>query len=250
MIKRLSWDNLLSILHAIEKEGYEVLSPRMNHFGDWFPEPGIPDGPPKGFLNYFFPFLKEAVFPTEEPLFFRYGETFLPYDADSRKVAFFASRPCDSTALAYTDHFFMGRSFPDSRYRARRKNLLVITMACKTPCPNSFCRATRAGPWARKGFDIQVYLQGEMWIAEARTSLGQELLSPYRDAQRDEILRARQEIEEGFPDEGHLPRHQVKDKELNDWLGMRCFRCGACVWLCPTCTCYNQSQFDGEGVKR
>jgi ferredoxin len=250
MIKRLSWDNMLSVLRALESEGYEVFSPRINRFGDWFPEPGIPDEPPKDFLNYFFPFLKEAVFPTEEPLFFRYGEAFLPYENEVRNIAFFAARPCDSTALSYTDHFFMRRFFPDSRYKARRRSLFVITMACQTPCPNSFCVAARAGPWARKGFDIQIYPDGEGWLAEARTSAGQLFISPYDEAERDDLVRVRREIEKGFPDEGNLPRHRVKDHELNQWIAERCFRCGACVWLCPTCTCYNQSQFGKEGVKR
>ncbi len=250
MIKRLSWADLVSVLEALQREGYEVLSPRLNQFGDWLPEPGIPDAPPDGFLNYFFPFLKEAVFPTEEPLFFRYGDVFLPYEADNRRIAFFAARPCDATALAYTDHFFMGRFFPDSRYRARRRNLVVIVMACQIPCPASFCAAANAGPWARKGFDIQVYPDGQAWLAEARTSAGRELLSPYEDAGRDDLIRARRESERAFPEEKQLPRHQVKDKELNEWLGARCFRCGACVWLCPTCTCYNQSRFEKEGVKR
>jgi|GEM_PF-2455646 len=248
--KKLSWQDIVSALKALENEGYEVLSPKKNRWGDWLPERWIPDEAPEGFLNYYFPFLKEAVFPTEEPLFFLHGDRFLPYDPDSRKRAFFCARPCDATALAYTDHFFMGRFFPDSRYRARRRNLFVIVMACQVPCPKSFCTAAKAGPWARKGFDIQIYPCREGWLAEALTSRGAELISPYADADRDDISRARRELERGFPEEVHISRHQVKDAELNEWLGLRCFRCGACVWLCPTCTCYNQSQFGKDGVKR
>lgn len=250
-IKKLAWDELLLLLQALEKEGYQVLSPKMNPHGDWFPEPGLPSEWPQGFQNYGFPFLKEAVFPLEEPLFFRYGEGFLPYTADERKLAFFGARPCDATALAYTDHFFTGRFFPDSRYRARRKNLAVIAVACQQPCPLSFCKAARAGPWARKGFDIQIYPDGSGWIAEARTSLGQRFLSPFQDAGKEDVSLARQALEGAFPDNLKLPHHEVKDEELVRWLGERCFRCGACVWLCPTCTCYNQSAMPGtEGVRR
>lgn len=248
--KRLSWDDLVCVLRALEKEGYGVLSPKKNQWGDWFPEPELPSLWPRDFQNYAYPFLKEVVFPLEEPLIFPYGEGFLPYALDDHKLVFLGARPCDATALAYTDHFFTGRFFPDSRYRTRRRNLFVVTMACQTPCPGSFCVAARAGPWARKGFDIQVYPDGRDWLAEVRTSQGQELLSPYPDARREDILRVRRELEGAFPAEGRLPRHRVKDAELNGWLGARCFRCGACVWLCPTCTCYNQSRFEKDGVKR
>jgi len=248
--KRLSWGDLTRVLRALEKEGYEVLSPQKNRWGDWFPEPGLPAGWPGDFQNYAYPFLKEAVFPLEEPLFSSGGTGFVFHAAEDRRLAFFGARPCDAEALAYTDLFFTGRFFADSRYRARRRNLFVIAAACRAPCPKSFCVAAQAGPWARKGFDIQVYPAGGDWLAEAATLQGRRLLSAYPDVRREDLLRVRRELEGLFPAPGPLPRHTVRDAARTGWLGARCFRCGACIWLCPTCTCYDQCRFGKDGVKR
>ncbi len=246
MLKRLTWEQVRELLRRLEERGYTVLHPSKNEFGDWMPREGIPDRWPEDFPNYLFPVLREIVLPSPEPVF--RIEDYSPVFHSYGKIAFFGARPCDATALAYTDAFYLERLFRDKHYEKRRRDLFVITVACTKPCENSFCRTMDAGPFARKGFDIQLYPVNGHWYAEAGSDAGKELLSDYPDADAGELEGWKSEVLERFPvfDRNKL-RYPIPPS-VRGFLSDRCFACGGCIWLCPTCTCYNERTPAGMNV--
>lgn len=253
MIKWLSFDEIKEILHKFKDDGYRILSPVKNKWGDWFPEEIIPDGWPSDFKNYFFPFLKDFVFPQEEPLF-KIGERGFEelYD-DVEPTVFFGVRPCDVTALSYTDYFYTGREFVDERYKRRREKLVVIAVVCLKSCEASFCHIVEAGPWAKEGFDIQLFLDGERWLGETGTERGEEILKYTGfDAGEEELEKLKEKILREFKKIKIKPEYLFyrKNEELEKYLGDRCFGCGGCVWLCPTCTCYTERPLHTGGLMR
>ncbi len=246
MLKRLTWEQVRDVLRNLEGMGYTVLHPAKNEFGDWIPRQGIPERWPEDFPNYLFPFLREIVLPSTEPVFDTadYRPIFHTYG----KIAFFGARPCDATALAYTDAFYLERLFRDKHYEKRRKDLFVISVACTRPCENSFCRTMGAGPFAGKGFDIQLYPVEGLWYAEAGSDAARELLRDYPDADAGRLEEWRKKVLERFPLYDRTKLRYPVPSPVRDFLSDRCFSCGGCIWLCPTCTCYNERQPAGLNV--
>ena len=246
-MKQLRWPDIQQLLKTLQAEGYQVLVPKKNAWGDWFPEEGIPEAWPEDFENYLFPFLRDLVLPSPEPVFeTRNGELCEAHTLEFGKIAFFGARACDATALAYTDHFYLERTVRDEHYARRREQLVVITVACTRPCEDSFCLTMEAGPWARRGFDVQLYPRRDApWLAEAGSSIGERLLAPFADAPE----QARDQwLQEVLPRFEKLDRSKLRypiDPETRQYLADRCFACGGCIWLCPTCTCYNERTLPG-----
>ncbi len=249
MIRRLTWTHIQEILKRLQNEGYQVLAPRRNRWGDWFPEEGIPEAWPREFDNYLFPFLRDLVLPSPEPVFeVKNQELCEARTLEFGKIAFFGARPCDATALAYTDAFYLNRTVHDLHYARRREQLVVITVACTHPCEHSFCRTMEAGPWARRGFDLQLYppdQEGDPWLAEAGTPRGEALIAPYPEAPSGAVTRWQQQVESRFEQLDRSRFRYPLEEETRQYLADRCFACGGCIWLCPTCTCYNERTLPG-----
>ncbi len=246
MFKKLRWKDVRGILENLQREGYSVLYPAKNKFGDWFPREGIPEKWDEDFDNYLFPVLREAVMPTPEPVF--NIEDYSPIFHTYGKLTFFGVRPCDATSLAYTDSFYLERMFRDRHYEQRRKNILVLTVACTKPCQYSFCRTMDAGPFAKRGFDIQFYPAGNAWYAEAGSDKGKELLKEFPDADVEEVNAWKEKVLERFPLYDRSKLRFPISGELRGYLADRCFSCGGCIWLCPSCTCYNERTPAGLNV--
>ncbi len=238
-------------LDKLRELGYIPILPERNSLGDWHPAPreGRYDFPEE-FENYFFPWLKDLVFPHESTFFEFDGKEFKEKIEGIPKLAFFA-RPCDVVALAYTDMFFLGKEFYDPLYQARRKALLVISVVCNRRCQKGFCDAAGAGPWAPKGFDVQLWKQGEEWLAEAGSQLGLRALEGFSEAEPRRVADLKAQIEAGFAQSRRFAKVEPyrPNPELYEKLGLKCFRCGGCVYLCPACTCYTQTP-DGPKLLR
>ncbi len=250
MIHRLQWKDVQEILRTLQKEGYQILSPKKSPWGNWMPEEGIPEAWPEDFDNYLFPFLRDLVLPSPEPVFeARESAECVPEVLDFGKIAFFGARACDATALAYTDQFYLHRAFRDLHYARRREQLVVITVACTQPCEDSFCLTMEAGPWAQRGFDIQLYpLESGEWLAEAGSNKGRELLQGFPRAEEAALEAWRGQVVPRFE---RLDRSKMRypiDGETRAYLADRCFACGGCIWLCPTCTCYNERTLPGTST--
>ncbi len=237
---KVDFDEFLVKLREL---GYSPVLPKKNSLGDWHPEVCEGSCPfPEEFENYFFPWLKDLVFPQESVLFEFDGTQFHERVDEIPPLAFFA-RPCDVTALRYTDRFYLGKEFYDPVYEARRKNLLIVSVVCRSRCEAGFCDAVGGGPWARAGFDVQLWRRGDAWLAEAGSELGLRALEGFPEARAEEIAEIKREIEAEFARTRRFAevRPYRPDPELYRKLGLRCFRCGGCVYLCPTGTCYTET---------
>ena len=237
---KVDFGKLLENLRAL---GYAPVLPKRNSLGDYHPElcEGQCDFPPD-FENYLFPWLKDLVFPQESVLFEFKGGEFKGKIEPVPKLAFFA-RPCDVAALRYTDEFYLGKEFADPLYEARRKNILVVSVPCERRCEGGFCDLVGAGPFSRAGFDLQLWRAEGGWLAEAGSELGLGALEGFPEASPEELEPLKAKITAEFERTRKFSSVEPyrPNPELYEKLGLRCFRCGGCVYLCPTCTCYTQT---------
>lgn len=215
--------------------------------------------------------VKEILFPQmEQILKYRYDATAQSVTVDKqyfeKPKVLFGLRPCDLAGIQVLDRFFIGQEFVDDVYLTHRHNCLLITNTCNRPFPQCFCVCTHTGPAADEGYDldltkiaggylVQVGSEKGRAVAEAhnwkkaddshlaqKNEVVDKSISLFPDMAKDNkawIARAMNRITTGF----------VKP-EIWEYIGNQCFECGACSFVCPTCSCFNiedsKTGCDGE----
>jgi sulfhydrogenase subunit beta (sulfur reductase) len=157
-------------------------------------------------------------------------------------------RPCDLKAIHLMDLAY-GQGTCDPNYQTRRMNTAIIGFDCLKPCDeNCFCASTGSLSF-RKSADIFLTPVGNEFLVEALTPLGEKLVAegkfnPTKDAA---VLKTKAEASRSKPF-GRQLAAQPKElpKVLNaQWKSKvwdkhveRCFSCGSCNMVCPTCYCF------------
>lgn len=177
---------------------------------------------------------------------------------DARRRALFGIRSCDLAGIHHLDRFYLGRSFRDPYYAARRENLFLVNVVCTDPeqdiDQSCFCVCADTGPAAREHFDLQLMdLGGDEWMVVAGTPGGEALFAePWlRPATAAHVERRRwilSEVRRHFKDTTswfpatvrYVSRGEILDRTW-EAVGNRCLECGGCTYVCPACTCFTVS---------
>jgi len=158
---------------------------------------------------------------------------------------------CDLHALNLLDKAF-SEDYPDAHYLSRREQTLIVSLECLEPCDDeSFCRSMGTLT-VEEGFDLHLTDLGDAYAVEVGTEAGEELLSSYGDARDATEAETSQQNDlrtskvKHFADRlnfdsGELPSLLGDAFEHAHWeeLEERCFACGSCTNVCPTCYCFN-----------
>lgn len=253
----LSHDNLVPWLALMGKD-YRVIAPMREgaavvfrqHDGASTPELSAkPSMPPK-----------DALFPQTEVLFtFRIkrdddndgnAQVALNPTVPEDKVFVFGAPPCGSRGFSVLDSIFIDGDVQDTYYKARRENALVATVACVRPMSTCFCHWTGGSPSSTDGTDILLTPITGGYIATPVTDKGAEATASdlfvdatsEQEAEAEKIHTAAKDKLGDAPDLAGLP--EALEKRFGDaafWeeISARCLSCGACAYLCPTCSCFN-----------
>ncbi len=199
------------------------------------------------------PPVKLLVPAREELLHFRTdaeGKTEVRPSLDTSFRIIAGVRSCDLKGIFLMDLFFK-EGVPDAYYLARRENTAIIGYACNTPCDErAFCAAVDSLDHT-EGADVYVTpVKGGDLLVEVKTRLGEKLTAgvDWKEcedgaARRIGAVTARPEpFGRSFP--APLPdiakivadkyQSAVWDKHVK-----RCFSCGTCNLVCPTCYCFD-----------
>ncbi len=196
----------------------------------------------------------KLLVPAREELFrFQHkedGDLLLSPSVDSSFRVIAGVRPCDLKGIFLMDLFFE-RGVADPYYLARRENTAIIGYACTTPCTDRvFCAAVDSLDH-RQGADLFLtpLASGEI-LVEANTERGIGLLDstdlpPCEDGPARKIgaIAARPETY-GRSFDADVQSlsgivEQYWDSPLWDKHTERCFSCGTCNLVCPTCYCFD-----------
>ncbi len=210
--------------------------------------------------------VKGVFFPQRETLVRFDGgaadEILLPQGA----IVAFGVRPCDAKALLFLDKVFGGEAsapgkavHQDPYYLERRKNSVVIALACDEPCGSCFCTSVGGSPYGTEGADILASGTGDgksgvaeeaPLLLEAVTERGRAFLDAHAKLiapASDEHLKAREArartAAARMPDLGFADVKGKADAALEspvwDAITKSCLGCGVCTYLCPTCHCFD-----------
>ena len=165
----------------------------------------------------------------------------------------FGIRACDLRGLQFSDVFFK-RNFEDNYYLGRIKNRLTVLVGCTKPLRENkcFCVSAKTGPFLEKDFDLQFTDLGRSYFVEAGSKQGERFLKKYKKFFKDsgkvdsslavEIKKKAAESVTLRVDffgaikklmKGGLPQENYRR------IGERCIYCAGCLYVCPTCTCFN-----------
>jgi len=168
-----------------------------------------------------------------------------------RTLALFGLRACDLAAIAVQDRVLLGGTVTDPVYRARREGALLIAVQCGRAGRTCFCASMGTGPAAGGGHDLALteVVDGgrHVFVAEAGGERGAGLLAALgaraataaeAKAAQAAVARAAAGMGRKLDTEG-LPALLAKSQDHARWdeVAARCFACGNCTSVCPTCFC-------------
>jgi sulfhydrogenase subunit beta (sulfur reductase) len=255
-MKRLKKDNCLPLLKEMSKTA-ELFCPQVVNGRDLMLMP-LEEGLYTGDIGKTTISAKVVLFPqTEEILSFR--ENTIAKITDSSKISLFGIRPCEMKAIQFVDGFMTRNGFIDPHYLARRERLTTIVIACHEP-PSDTCFCIDAGgmPYLENGYDVQLFDAGEFYIATGGSARGEEILTSKYFEQGDEEDKGRleeikykalhsQKNKPGMQKAIEVLKKDKPDEAFWERLADRCINCGGCVYICPTCTCFNISDIASQG---
>ena len=186
-------------------------------------------------------------------------ETLLKYEAegkyssefDCEKFVLIGVHPYDMVAINQMDTLFEQDNY-DNHYFARRNNAVIIAVDVVNPSKNVFASSMGTAV-VKEGFDVLLTDIGDSFIAEAATEKGEEILAAsdkLQDAD-DSDLQKRRSIWDNNKSNLHnhklkcsssyLPKLLERAYEHPVWeeKSKKCFACGSCNQVCPTCYCFD-----------
>jgi len=194
---------------------------------------------------------KVIAFPQLESLFKFQDGKIIETAKPVAKRLLFGLRACDVKGMLFLDDFFK-RNFQDVYYLNRSMEKLLVVVGCKHPQENCFCTSTKTGPFLETGFDLQLVDVGNEYVVEIGSQKGEEFVSSFRkffgeaskhDVECSEI--AKRAVEDSFrlklDFEGAVKKF-CEDKvprQIYERIAQRCIYCGGCLYVCPTCSCFN-----------
>jgi sulfhydrogenase subunit beta (sulfur reductase) len=226
----------------------------ISDFGDLRLEYTTTKAPPK---RYFLPFKEDlATFRVENG---DWTKT-VSYDVE-RPTILFGLHACDINALNKLDKVLMGSVYPMPYYAAKRKNLFIVGYDC-TPQPLCFCRSMGADT-ALHGFDMFITDIGEKLFIEILSEAAYDFIRNIESAEPEEddhvkYMKTVADKNKKFTasvdttDLMKILDMEFQSERWRQW-GDKCFSCGACSKVCPTCYCYGVEEtadIDLKGARK
>lgn len=244
-------ENILSLLRRIQKNN-KLLAPIKTPQGD------ITFGPVTDVkevdLEAGRPIIsaKSSFFPQEETMFTHLGTSHdgIQETVFAEPAVYYGVKACDLKAINIVDTFLGDFGYPDPYYFPKRENSTIIVLSCNYPDEGCFCNSTGSGPFAEKGYDLQMTDLGGKYYVTVGSEKGQELVNKFTmffteatTNDDEELYNHEAEVLARFGPKIDVSGAYQAIKESDDaqWvkISSRCLSCGGCSFVCPTCTCYN-----------
>ncbi len=177
----------------------------------------------------------------------------------SQEAILFGMHACDLYATNMLDHAFEDTN-KDPNYLEKRKKAILIGVSCM-PDPDCFCNKMGVDEEVHNEakvskkealYDIFFKNIGHKYLVSVGTKRGEELLAKYAkpaEATKDELEQLKvveKKRVESFTndlksDVDQLTKLMPKTYNSSVWkeYADKCFACGTCNLVCPTCYCFN-----------
>lgn len=268
-------DDLDALIVALQRQGYQVIGPQVSDgaiiyapldSADRLPAGWIDEqdggryrlerGPtPAVFAHTLGPHSwKRFLFPPQQTLWQAerrdQGFEITVPDAPTPRYAFIGVRSCEIHAMLIQDRVFMGDSFTDPGYAARRNAAFIVAVNCGRAGGTCFCASMGTGPKAERGFDLAlteiITAKRHDFLVESGSDRGAAVLAelPTRAVKGADTTAAHaattrateQQRRSMVEDVGPLLKRHLEHPRW-DQVAERCLACANCTMVCPTCFC-------------
>ncbi len=184
-------------------------------------------------------------------------------DEGAPRYAFLGVRACELAAITIQDKVFLGGPYVDPYYLARRERTFIIAVNCTQAGGTCFCASMGTGPEAREHYDIVLTELDDVFIAQAGSERGAQVLGrvPHQRAEVSLLNEAQERIARTVQQMGRsLDTTGIRDLLFNnldhprwDDVASRCLTCANCTLVCPTCFCFtveDVTDLSGEHAAR
>ncbi|MBN2321320.1 MAG: 4Fe-4S dicluster domain-containing protein [Acidobacteria bacterium] len=266
MISTILKDDFFTVLRGLAKTSRmiapvmlsngELLYDRIQCIEDVSLQPGIPIMSAK---EFFFSSCEELF------RFKRIGTDAIDFvqPEEAEACVFLGIRSCDLNGVRYLERFYK-RKFNDTTVTKKIEKTVFISLGCLDPGEQCFCACCDSGPFLSDGFDAQLTDLDNRWMVEIATARAETLLRPYdnlftpaTDADLNERKNILSCVDSKFTRRSFMAMGVKKvslgavEEEVWEAFGDRCISCGSCVFVCPTCSCFNvlDREIGEEGVR-
>jgi formate hydrogenlyase subunit 6/NADH:ubiquinone oxidoreductase subunit I len=169
---------------------------------------------------------------------------------EAKPVILFGVHPYDIKAIELLDAAFSGSNL-DINYLSRREKAIIVGIDCLNPNSHAFC-ASLGTAITDTGFDLMLTDIDTSYVVCIGSSKGEGLLKNYavtRDATQLELTQRDEARQRGLGrykvtlDVSVAEVPQLLDRSWDSPVfkekSEKCFSCGSCVMVCPTCFCFD-----------
>jgi len=273
-VRWLTRDALEGLLARLAREG-ELIGPVSVEGDVLFLPVSDPADVCRDYVNSHLP-PKEHLLPTPEQLVaYRITDGVPALEEQSELPGphprvIFGIRSCDVAGTAYLERYFSGELFgrpdtADAQFTGRREATTMISVVCQRAGPTCMCVCCGGGPALAQGYDWQLTELADGWLVEIGSPRGERLAERFADllsaapapAAAEKEARVRAAVESFQATATHrvptmAATRMVSAGRLDEafWKGVgdRCFECGGCAFVCPTCWCFNVVDIAGPGT--
>lgn len=185
--------------------------------------------------------VKKYFMPNEENLFSYDNNKIFNGEKPISRVLF-GIRLCELNALLRMDKLFLDAKNPDTIYKKRRDNSILIGYNCTKPEANCFCESMDLENY----YDLFFYEMGDYYYIDIGSEKGHKLVSRLNDYDYTQTkIKCIKKLNKKLT---------VSQYENNAWdkLVKNCLSCGRCNAVCPTCYCFNvrdKNELSGIGMR-
>ena len=134
--------------------------------------------------------------------------------------------------------------FKDKLYNARRERTAIIAVSCAQADSCCFCTSVNGGPGNTAGSDVLLTMTPDGAIVEVSTEKGEKLVSLATGLFEEGSAEDKQKYLADVPAVFDLEQLKEKigvmfDSPIWKEQSERCLGCGACAYVCPTCSCFD-----------
>ena len=167
--------------------------------------------------------------------------------AESEDLILFGLHPCDVNALWLLDAAFETDN-KDANYLNRRERATIVALDCLKACDEyAFCADMKTNV-VGGNYDLLLTDIGDAYFVDVVTDRGVQLIGEAPDATAEDKVALKQAQEAKVAafeprisfDTDELPSILDDSYDSLVWaaIAKRCFSCGSCNLVCPTCYCF------------
>ncbi len=189
---------------------------------------------------------KEITAPLNQTLFHFEDGNIIEAGYDSRPVLVFL-RSCDLHAVKRLDQIYLKNKFSDSYYKRLRDLLSFAVIGCKNEFDSCFCTTFNTN--TTDEYQIGINLKDN----EVQVDVKSPKFNVFGQNDENFILDHVTENKNKVKLPKLVELSEVIDSDIWDEYNQRCISCGACNFVCPTCSCfttqdiaYDQTMQKGE----